>query len=1289
MHKWNLPIAGVLFFLTIALHSAYAAETQNPGAPNYARPFEPPTRPAFLTLPPGAIEPAGWLRDWCLAAKDGYTGHMDEVHAEFQRAWAADHKMTGKRLNWPNGAWPYEGGGYWFDGLARLAYALHDDALIQQAKKRLDVVADHTNPNGILFLWWLDKNKPDDRKALSATGDWSLWACGLLGRAMTGYYAGSRDPKALKSLETAYSSDPNCLPSIPGNLSNLWPAFDTYTWTGNKDIAKTLDAMFDRGHPTLKPNLDRYRTAPSLKPGSAVENQHVVEFLESTTPWALGYLWTGDIGYLKAALGWHDLLAAVAMQPNGVPVADEWYLPTGSFRGTETCDVAGYVWSQAALLATSGEGRLADRLERAFFNAGPATVTRDFKNHVYFQSPNRFANGSPDFPHGPMASGGSYKLWHMPLCCTAALNRVVPYYVTNMWMATYDNGLAATCYGPCKVTALVANRVPVEIACKTDYPFNETIEMSVNPAKEATFPLLLHIPGWCKNPELSVNGAAIAAEQDAKGFARIVRTWKPGDSLRLRLPMQVVVTPGRDDSVRGPFTGQHKPTIVRIPEKTTTQGLPYASVSYGPLLFALPIADTKDTNTPNPSAKWNYALDMPGKQPGADIRVEHSAMPAKWDWPLTAPLKLVANAATCQWTPTEKSPLPAAPVDNPQASEKITLIPYGCTKLRVSMFPVTQRLAHAAEIASDTALTPIELDRVKLEGEIGRRIDNTIQNNLLALDVEKDFFAAFRARNKPDGYIGLGKLIDASVRFAAYSKDPKVLKFKDRLIAEAVKTQEPDGYIGILIPQNRLWGVYDIHEMSHIVLGLANDYKFFGNKASLAAARKLADFVIGRWSAEPNRIPGPTGKRGNMYGVTTGLDAALLTLYEQSHDRKYLDFVTQFKQYKLPEWKSTIKMDEPGKPDHMDDERHCYIFMALCVAQLQLNRIEPDPRLLDQAMQAMRFLTENDGLLVSGSCSLGEAWHDNQCGAGRVSESCATAYLVRLLDRLLRITSQSQYGNMMERAVYNALFAAESPDGRKIRYFTALEGPRVYFDRDTFCCPNNFRRIMAELPGMVCYRSGDGLAVNLFTQSTATIPLEGGRSVAVRQQTDYPTSGQVKIVLTPSEPMEFPLRLRIPGWCPKAKLSINGESPIEVSPGKEFYEIRRTWKPNDTITIDMPMPWRLVRGRKMQQGKVALMRGPVVYCIGTAQNAELLKKYKEPGNLIVDPASLGNPVADASVGPDGLKVAAKAWPPGDKRDGPATLDIILTEFPDPSGVTTYFRVPDSAKITEDELLGKN
>ncbi len=669
--------------------STEAGAAKTPAQANYARPFETPTRQALIPLPPGAVEPEGWLRDWCLAAKDGYTGHMDDYADEFKQAWAADHKMKGENLFWYKGAWPYEGGGYWFDGLVRLGYALHDDALIQQAKRRLDVVANNMNTNSLLFLWWLDKNNPDDRKAVIAALDgWPLWTCGLLGRAMTGYYAASGDRQILKTLEMAYSGDRDGLRWVPGNISNLWPAYDTYRWTGNKAIAESLDVMFKEEGAGLLPNVNRYRKAPDLTPGTVVTNAHVVEFVECTTPWAVGYLWTGNTNYLQAALGWHDVIDRVAMQPYGVPVSDEWYVPTGAFRGSETCDVANYIWSQTALLAVTGEGRMADRAERAFFNAGAAAVSRDFKTHVYFQSPNRFASGSPNYPHGPMAGGGVYQPKHGPLCCTAALNRIVPYYVTHMWMATYDNGLAATCYGPCKVTALAADRVPVEITCKTDYPFNEVIDLTVKPAKKATFPLLFHIPGWCAKPELSVNGSAVKIKADTKGFACVSRTWKPGDTVRLRFPMTAVVQTGRDNAPdTPPYTGEHKPTLVTIPgNDRATRGLPYASVSYGPLLFSLAIPDTADANTPDPAARWKFALDV--QKP--EITVERQAMPAKWNWPLESPLKVKVNAVAIDWNPATAMPkLPSLPIVSQKPSEQLTLVPYGCTKFRISMFPVT------------------------------------------------------------------------------------------------------------------------------------------------------------------------------------------------------------------------------------------------------------------------------------------------------------------------------------------------------------------------------------------------------------------------------------------------------------------------------------------------------------------------------------------------------------------------------------------------------------------------
>ena len=108
-------------------------------------------------------------------------------------------------------------------------------------------------------------------------------------------------------------------------------------------------------------------------------------------------------------------------------------------------------------------------------------------------------------------------------------------------------------------------------------------------------------------------------------------------------------------------------------------------------LFALPIPDVKDANTPDPEAKWQFALDLQGDRPDFDITVKRSEMPVKWNWPLESPLKLRTSAVAIDWKPTLKAPLPSKPFAMGETPEPITLVPYGCTKFRISMFPVTEK----------------------------------------------------------------------------------------------------------------------------------------------------------------------------------------------------------------------------------------------------------------------------------------------------------------------------------------------------------------------------------------------------------------------------------------------------------------------------------------------------------------------------------------------------------------------------------------------------------------------
>ena len=574
-------------------------------------------------------------------------------------------------------------------------------------------------------------------------------------------------------------------------------------------------------------------------------------------------------------------------------------------------------------------------------------------------------------------------------------------------------------------------------------------------------------------------------------------------------------------------------------------------------------------------------------------------------------------------------------------------------------------------------LTPLEIRQVKVSGEIGRRIDITVNNNLLVLNADKDFLPPFLDKKARDGYIGLGKLIDTAVRLAAYTGDDKVIALKKHLVDKTIAAQESDGYVGMFAPDQRMSGMWDIHEVGYLIWGLLNDYEFFGEKRSLEAAQKAADYVLANWS----KLPADWGRKGDVatHVAVTGLERTMLAMHRVTGEKRYLDFCV--KQRALPDWDLPIVI---GRRPLI--EGHIYAYMARCLAQLELYRVQPDDRLLAQTNRAIDFMTRRNGLAITGGTGQWEIWTDDQDGRGELAETCATAYQLRVYDSLLRLKGSPRFGDLMERTIFNTLFAAQSPDGRKLRYFAPTEGNRVYFDGDTYCCPCNYRRAVAELPGMIYYRGAGGITVNLYAASEAKFDLKPGLTLALKQETDYPNTGHIVLKLDPSQPATFPLRLRIPAWAAKAQASINGKAIDQPATAGAFLTIEREWKSGDAVTLELPMDFRLVRGRQRQAGRVAIMRGPQVFCLNPAQNPTLDKQdAADLSRLTLDPASLTLASSDA-VRPGGVACKVKAWKSSFGLSAKADYDLTLTEFPDPAGKATYFRLRDPAAGVDDELL---
>lgn len=588
----------------------------------------------------------------------------------------------------------------------------------------------------------------------------------------------------------------------------------------------------------------------------------------------------------------------------------------------------------------------------------------------------------------------------------------------------------------------------------------------------------------------------------------------------------------------------------------------------------------------------------------------------------------------------------------------------------------------------------VTLNQQELGGEIDRRIQNLIHQNYMVIDLDGKWLHHFRHRtdrgDRQYVYYGIGKVFDAGSLFAAYTGDPKVAARTQYIIDELVKSRDANGYLGFwnVESENRQDHInWILHEQEYINLAFVRNYRCTGNPQSLAHARIMGDYILKTFPTPQN----PCYDAGEI--CTAGLPEGMLELYRVTGDKRYLDFAAdvphgnnrgEIKLASLRTW----EQDFSRRPCHV------YVMLARCYAQTELYRLTGEEDLLSMSRFMRNELLKKGagGMLVTGSCSEGEHFTYDQNGRGAIGESCVTAYVLRWMDSLMRLEGDMRYGDLLERTIYNALLAANSPDGRWIRYFTPFTGDRQYDPRDFFCCCGNYRRAVAELPQKVYYRTlEDGIALNLFTSSKKAFDVKG-QTVTILQETAYPTDGDVKLTFSTDKPVAFAFQFRTPRWCEEISLRVNDEVPVTIDPlGQKLgcYVLNRTWKDGDVVNLSMPMAWRFLRGRAVQDGRVVLLRGPIVDGIGKDQNAGLFAKCPEPRNLVIDPVSLAEPVKDASIRPNGLKVVAKAWL---NRDGSGEkVDVTLTEFIDPSGQDVYFCVPNLAdtsplRLTDDEIV---
>ena len=601
--------------------------------------------------------------------------------------------------------------------------------------------------------------------------------------------------------------------------------------------------------------------------------------------------------------------------------------------------------------------------------------------------------------------------------------------------------------------------------------------------------------------------------------------------------------------------------------------------------------------------------------------------------------------------------------------------------MRKALFAVVVGFLVAVEGAFGRDVCEASSVRVlKVGGWLGERFQTSIRGNLLKLDLEGDFFKPFVERKGRGGaFVGLGKNADAAVHYAANTRDPAVIACKEKMIDFIIRNQLPDGYTGFYCAEDRLVKSWDIHEMGFIVQALVSDWELFGNKSALEAAKKNVRYVIDRWKTLPDNweISTLTDRE-----ITLGFGYGVARLYAATKDERLRDFLRN--ERALDAWNDPIVI---GRDKMIYGQ--AYGYTGTCLEQLELYRYDPKPRYLETSLRALDFQTRGDGLLIDGNGGICECWTNDQDGEGCVGETCNVTFELLFWDELYRfgVADRALLGDLMERAVYNALFAAMSEDGRRLRYYTPLNGERKYWPNDLYCCPNNFRRGMSRLPEYLLYVEDRSVAANLYADCEAELKV-GGVGVRIREETDYPKSGRIRFTMDPDEATCFGFKVRVPRWARNPSVKINGrEVTYKYRPG-ELLNLPKVWKKGDTVELDFPMEVRTVRGRKRQSGRFAVMRGPVVYALDT-KSVEAFKDipaYEAQTILMMDPKRLA--YKDGKIG---AVISTVPWAVGiadvtvdEGRSSKNVSAVELVPFANENANLTYFRAPNLEQDCRDE-----
>ena len=504
----------------------------------------------------------------------------------------------------------------------------------------------------------------------------------------------------------------------------------------------------------------------------------------------------------------------------------------------------------------------------------------------------------------------------------------------------------------------------------------------------------------------------------------------------------------------------------------------------------------------------------------------------------------------------------------------------------------------------------------------------------------------------------VAKLIEACSYSLAAHRDPTLETKVDEVIALFASAQQSDGYLNshytTVEPQNRWTNLRDNHELycaGHIIEAAVAHFQSTGKRTFLDVACRYADYiatVFGRGEGQRRGYPGHEE-----------IELALVRLYYATQQSRYLDLAEYFinergqsphyfdqeaiargddpQKYWLKTYEhsqSHIPVREQKKPvGHAVRATYLYTGMAAVAGATG------DKTLLTACQRLWKTLTTTQMHISAGIGQIarneGFTTDYDLPNESAYLETCATIGMAFWGHRMLDWEPDSTYSDVVEQALYNGTVSGVSTDGRRFFYGNPLAAHPGFDGNGNFvkegyhyrrqewfgcsCCPTNIARMIANFPSFLYTSRGDELAVHQYAASTSSLQV-ANQSVVIKQKTNYPWDGEITLEITPEKTAPWCLAIRIPGWCKSAVVKVNGRKIklVDVM-SKGYARLQRDWKAGDVVTLSLTMTVDRIEAHpavRQNAGRVALRRGPVVYCIESADNGDNLNGI----SLLTEPA---------------------------------------------------------------------